>query len=551
MVTFLRAIAVAAAAHAGPVELRDVETIVFTGDSITEQHLWTAMVETYLTTRYPAKTLTFHNAGWGGDTARGGNARLERDVLGLKPTLAFVAYGMNDGAYTAFDQWILDAYLPPLRSILGRLKAAGARGLVVAPSPVDPHDDKTRWLDGYNATLEKVGDALRGLAAELGVPAADTYAPVVAAMRGAASASPAQDSLVPDGIHPDIAGHLAMAHGVLAALTPPPVVAELAMKAGRDPADLAVALPVQPFWVPDKARRALPLVPFQRDLNRFTLRVADWPAGIPGHLAVDGRPVARLTADALRAGVDLALLDDAPWGRKGRALWELSQRRWKLHRQAWREFGLEAPVEVRAAPGTDTWAAGQRALIDTFAARMHALARPSSHTLRLSRAPLFGPGKTSLTVLEDWEDPLLGPGFPWDEAVLAETTQAFHTDGIRGGRLSFDPAVTDWASLGREFPYPQSLAKAKRFAVDVSTLTPGVSIALEVSGGGRKKRKEPAEKLRSRETVAIAPGRTTTAVFTFPSSEVLAAVSGWTLVVTFDKAAGPTVIFFDRLRITD
>lgn len=548
--TTAAALLLVAAAHAAPVELRDAETIVFTGDSITEQHLWTAMVETYLTTRYPAKTLTFHNAGWGGDTARGGNARLERDVLGLRPTLAFVAYGMNDGAYTTFDQWILDAWLPPLRSIVGRLEAAGARSMLIAPSPVDPHDEKTRWLDGYNATLERMGAALRITGTELDVPVADTYAPVAAAMRLAASASPAQESLVPDGIHPDIAGHLAMAHGILAALAPPPVVAELAVKAGRAPVTVPLSLPVQPFWVPEKARRALPLVSFQRDFNRFTLRIADWPTGALCHFAVDGRPVATLTAADVRAGVDLSLLDAAPWARKGKALWELSQRRWKLHRQAWREFGLEAPVEVRAAPGTGTWAAAQRGLIEALGMEMRELARPTEHTLTISRAPLFARGRGGLRVLEDWEDPLLGPGFPWDEAVVAETSRAFHTDGLRAGRITFDPAVTGWASLGREFACPQDFGQAGRFAVDAHTDAEGVSVSLEFSAGRRGK-KNGGDKVRSREPVRLRKGERTTAVFAFPASDVLSNVTGWTLSVEFDRAGPPVTVFFDRLRLAD
>lgn len=540
-------------AVAAPVDLRDAETIVFVGDSITEQHLWTSMVETYLLSRYPAKSLTFQNSGWGGDTARGGNARLDRDVLGLHPTLAIVAYGMNDGGYGAFDQWILDAYLPPLTSIVGRLKAAGARTLLVAPTPVDPHDDASRWLDGYNPTLERMGVELRTLAATLGVPSADPYPVLAAAIRAGASASPAQDSLVPDGIHPDIAGHLAMARGILAAFDPPPVVAELDLTAGRDPVDAALVLPVQPFRVPAEARRALPLVPFQRDLNRFTLRVTDWPANAPCHLAVDGRPVATLTADAVRAGVDLSLLDDSPWGRKGKALWELSQRRWRLRRQAWREFALEAPGEVRAAAGIPAWAAAQRDLIDALAADMRALVRPSSHVLRLSRAPLFGRVKGRLRVIEDWEDPTLGPGFPWDESVVAETATAFHTDGARSGRLVFDPAVASWASLGRELPAPQDLSGARRFAVDVLSDADGVSVGLEFAAGGDKKNRKKAEaaKVPAREKIRLVKGRTTIAVFTFPASAVLSAVSGWTLSLDYAKSGPPVTVSFDRLRLAD
>jgi lysophospholipase L1-like esterase len=79
--------------------LKKNDCVVFLGDSITEQQLYSNYVETYLALRYPELNLSFFNAGWGGDTVPGGLARLERDVLALKPTVVTICYGMNDGAY--------------------------------------------------------------------------------------------------------------------------------------------------------------------------------------------------------------------------------------------------------------------------------------------------------------------------------------------------------------------------------------------------------------------------------------------------------------------
>src|SRR4029078_8670226 len=92
--------------------IHDNDRVVFLGDSITEQRLYTTYIEAYALTRHPEWKLTFRNVGWGGDTAwlrqrahpeedklfaaapdaqqqmvedavkRG----LERDVLPLKPT---------------------------------------------------------------------------------------------------------------------------------------------------------------------------------------------------------------------------------------------------------------------------------------------------------------------------------------------------------------------------------------------------------------------------------------------------------------------------------
>ena len=107
-----------ATARTALLRLRDEETIVFYGDSITEQNLYSAYLETFLVSRFPAKKLAAYNFGWSGDTASGGNKRFARDVAGVKPSLVFVNFGMNDGGYKAYDE-------PTYRSYLAR--AAGAR----------------------------------------------------------------------------------------------------------------------------------------------------------------------------------------------------------------------------------------------------------------------------------------------------------------------------------------------------------------------------------------------------------------------------------------
>src|SRR5579864_9601961 len=78
------------------------DRIVFLGDSITEQFQYSSYIELYLTTRFPKWSLTFLNAGIGGDTARGGASRFDTHVLAEKPTAVTIDFGMNDGEYGAF-----------------------------------------------------------------------------------------------------------------------------------------------------------------------------------------------------------------------------------------------------------------------------------------------------------------------------------------------------------------------------------------------------------------------------------------------------------------
>src|SRR5215472_1688322 len=73
-------------AFADDFAIHDGDTIVFYGDSITENMLYPNFVETYIVTRYPNLHVRFVNAGWAGDTVKGGgggpiNDRLTRDVI--------------------------------------------------------------------------------------------------------------------------------------------------------------------------------------------------------------------------------------------------------------------------------------------------------------------------------------------------------------------------------------------------------------------------------------------------------------------------------------
>ncbi|HZJ14454.1 MAG TPA: GDSL-type esterase/lipase family protein, partial [Chthoniobacteraceae bacterium] len=76
--------------------LRDGDTVVFLGDSITAARQYDRVVENYTLLRYPRRTVHFVNAGKGGDTMAGGLARLDRDVFDRGATALFVAFGFND-----------------------------------------------------------------------------------------------------------------------------------------------------------------------------------------------------------------------------------------------------------------------------------------------------------------------------------------------------------------------------------------------------------------------------------------------------------------------
>src|SRR3954465_15765309 len=115
------------AAQNGGFYLKDGDRVVFYGDSITDQRLYTTFVETYAVTRFPTMTVTFVHSGWGGDRVTGGgggpiDTRLERDVFAYKPTVMTIMLGMNDASYQAFDEAIFQAYATGYERILEEVK---------------------------------------------------------------------------------------------------------------------------------------------------------------------------------------------------------------------------------------------------------------------------------------------------------------------------------------------------------------------------------------------------------------------------------------------
>jgi len=62
----------ASAAKPPPFYLKPGDRVVFYGDSITDQRLYTTYIESYCVSRFPNDHFTFIHSGWGGDRVTGG-----------------------------------------------------------------------------------------------------------------------------------------------------------------------------------------------------------------------------------------------------------------------------------------------------------------------------------------------------------------------------------------------------------------------------------------------------------------------------------------------
>src|SRR5690348_6406017 len=144
--------------------LRDGDTVVFLGDSITAARTYGKIVENYTLLRFPDRKVRFINAGWGGDTAAGGLKRLERDVFDRGATVLIVAYGVNDiGWGLHADAEHKRIYLDAIRGIVAKCKARGVR--VFIGSAAITAEDPERAEQGF---LQMMCDEGMAIARERG-----------------------------------------------------------------------------------------------------------------------------------------------------------------------------------------------------------------------------------------------------------------------------------------------------------------------------------------------------------------------------------------------
>ncbi len=389
--------------------LKDHDTVVFYGDSITDQRLYTTLTETFVVTRYPTLDIKFVHSGWGGDTVSGGgggpvDTRLARDVFAYSPTVVTIMLGMNDGQYQPLTDETFSKYIKGMQHILSslHLNLPDTRITLIRPSPYDEVTFPVRFPGGYNPVLLKFGDALAEMAPECHCGLADLNAPVVEVLKKAMATDPAlAKGILPDQVHPSNAGHLIMAEALLKSWHSSPVVSDVAINADSGKTlraenatvsniatgstlswtELEGSLPM-PVDNSDVTRLVLDSSDFTLALNQENLQVTDLTA--PRYqLMIDGQPVGSFNKGELTAGINLATLS-TPMSKQAADVHRLTMMHSDIHNFRWRM--LQAPpnnLSLTVAPKTfeDIDAAEAQVVV---LQRMKA--QPKAHTFVLTPA---------------------------------------------------------------------------------------------------------------------------------------------------------------------
>lgn len=387
------------------------DTVVFYGDSITDQRLYTTYVETFVVTRYPKLPVRFVHSGWGGDRVTGGGGgpiedRLKRDVLAYKPTVMTIMLGMNDGRYRAFDDETFRTFTDGYEHIVKSMKEAvpNLRITVIDPSPYDDVTRAPMFPGGYNAVLLKYGEYLRTLAGRDTLDFADLNTRLVKALEHANATDPVNaQRIVPDRVHPNRSGHLLMAASLLESWGATPTVTHVEIDASSGRVKEAVNTSISEVDAKGGIRwtqkdDALPMpVPmndplmalavkssdFVEKFNRETLRVSGLDA--PTYqLKINGRLIGAFTRESLASGINLAEMD-TPMMQQAAQVHDLTLRRAEIHNIRWRQVQvpLQGMLPARAAAVEDNL----DALDNDLAALQRATAQPASCLYELTPVP--------------------------------------------------------------------------------------------------------------------------------------------------------------------
>lgn len=203
--------------------LQPNDMLAITGDSITAQHYYSALLEDYLLMCQPTSHLSVAQFGWAGETAPGFLARVDSDLYPFKPTVVTTCYGMNDGAYTKLDDKIANTYRQAQTDLVESFKKHGVRTIVIGSAKcVDTYTYKLRnGTDAatYNQSLAALAQIDKEVAAKEGVLYADVYSATTTAMQKMkARYGEAYPFGGPDGVHPEQDCSLVIAYAFLKAL---------------------------------------------------------------------------------------------------------------------------------------------------------------------------------------------------------------------------------------------------------------------------------------------------------------------------------------------
>lgn len=327
--------------------LQPGDRLAICGDSITEQKLYSVLVEAYLRATLPHFQLSIRQYGWGGEQASGFHKRMKNDVLRFQPTIATTCYGMNDHQYVPYTEEIGVNYRKHQTAVVQTFKEAGVRVVLGSPGTIS---STPRKVDGLTFTSEDLNVSLSRfrnidieIAQQEGVGFADVFRPMLeAGFTAKKQFGPDFAVSGKDGVHPGWAGQVVMATAFLEALGVTGDIGQIALDWGNqgvttsgghevtavEKGTLALTSRTWPFCAKpgpldkdDSLRAGLALTDFNSRFNRLHLKVSNMPHARAEVTWGDAKKT--FTREALAAGINLAAeFETNPFSAPFEQLWK-------------------------------------------------------------------------------------------------------------------------------------------------------------------------------------------------------------------------------------
>lgn len=348
-------------------QLNDGDSVVFLGDSITHQCLYTQYVEDFFYTRYPNMRLKFHNSGVGGAKAWDALERFERDVAAYKPKYVTVLLGMNDGRYQPYNEEIFQTYRRDMTEVIGRIKQIGATPVLMTPTMFDSRAARAtkrkrdpESLALYNSVLAFYGTWLREVAVENGYGFVDMYSPLNNLTLQQRKRDP-NFTMIRDAVHPDPPGQLVMAYSIIDQMGLRSPVSNIRitqqgngklraqaargkvteLKMGDEGLSFTWQANSLPFVLPEEAQVGAKLLKLGHRMSREGFEVHGLKPG-RYELSIDGDVVGTYASLQLERHIELQGNTKTPQYKQALAVAELNKERndgpVKLLRNEWRVF---------------------------------------------------------------------------------------------------------------------------------------------------------------------------------------------------------------------
>jgi len=210
--------------------LKKDDKIIMLGDSITQgggdpqkeknpnPNGYISLVQKALNEKHKDLDIKVFNKGISGNKVSNLQARLQKDVLDLKPNVVFIYIGINDVWHWDLPKHTgttKEEFEAGLKDIIGKIKAIGGRVILCTPSVIG---EKTDGSNKQDKMLAEYAEISRGVAKAEGLTLCDLNAAFTAYLKENNKENKEKGVLTGDRVHLNPAGNKLVAETMLKAL---------------------------------------------------------------------------------------------------------------------------------------------------------------------------------------------------------------------------------------------------------------------------------------------------------------------------------------------